>query len=104
MNYQLIIKNSVRVLSVLYFIATLDTWVNFIFPAFYEKYFSKLMLYEIFNRSGIDMYIFFCAVCLIILHITHIFKIEKKVFWLMTILLLLNLLLVFLEVRRHGDS
>jgi hypothetical protein len=76
--------------------------VKVLFPTFYNNIFSKLNIYAVYNIAG--GWLLLSVIVLIILHIMHIFKIEKKVFLALLILFLLNLLLIFLEVRRHGDS
>ena len=100
MSKNMIIQWLVRLVLFVYAIINIDAWVQILMPKFYNLYFSKLGVYEIFSLIG--GWLLLIVVGLIILHITHIFKIEKKVFWILVILFLLNLLLMYLEIRKNG--
>ena len=102
MNKNIIIQWLIRIVLLLYAIINFNAWVQVLVPKFYNIYFSKLGIYEIYNFLG--GWLLLVVIGLIILHITNIFRVEKKVFWILVILFLLNLLIMYLEVRRHGDS
>ncbi len=92
----------VRLVLCIYAIINIDAWVQILHPKIYDKYLYKLKVYKLDNLIG--SWLLLIVVALIILHITHIFKIEKKIFWILVILFVLNLLLMYLEVCRKGDS
>ena len=99
MNKQLIIYWLSRIVLLIYTIINIDIWLQVLFPHFYNDYFSKLCVYEVYDIIG--GWLLFIVIALIILHITHILRIEKKVFWIMLIVFLFNLVLMYLEIRKN---
>lgn len=86
----------------LYLTFIVNASIGFFAPNFYKTYVHDIGITSIYNTLG--GFVFFGILCYIILHITRILKIEKKYFWLMVSLLLFNLMLLFLEVLKQGDS
>lgn len=102
MNKPLIIKWIIRLIFFIYFIININLWAQQLTPIVFDKYFSKLNITTLYNNIG--LYVFLSVVLLLILHITNIFKIEKKIFWFILILFLTNLLLMYLEIKKQGDT
>ena len=85
-----------------YLIIIINLWIQQLAPIFYNKYFVNLNITTLYNIIGV--YILFGILILILLHVTNIFRLEKKIFWVIFFLFLSNLLLVYLELREQGDS
>lgn len=102
MKVQLIINWLSRIVLLVYILINIDFWIHVLLPTFYDKYYSKLCIYEVYNVIGV--WLLFVVISLIILHINQTIKIDRKVFWIMLIVFLLNLILMYLEIKKHGDS
>jgi hypothetical protein len=102
MTKSVVMNWGIRLVVIIYAIINLDAWLQVIAPTFFKEHIYKIGIRKIYNCIGV--WVLLLIVVLLILHITRIFKIEKKVFWIMLILFLGNLLLMYLEIRKHGDS
>lgn len=102
MTKSVVINWVIRLVVIIYAIINLDAWLQVLVPTFFKEHIYKIGINKIYNCIG--GWVLLLITALIILHISRIFKIEKKVFWVMLILFLGNLLLMYLEIRKQGDS
>jgi hypothetical protein len=100
--FKQIIKWISWVVIVVYGLINIDLWVQQLTPVFWGRYFSKVGIYYGLY-SIIGGWLLFIVVAMIILHITHILKIEKKVFWILLFFFLSNLLLMYLEIKSKSE-
>lgn len=102
LNKQLITRWVVYLTLIIYALINLDAWLRLLLPSFYEGYFSKIGIYDLYNKIGIWVLLF--VLLLIVLRLTKLLKMTRGIFWIMVIIFLGNLLLMYLEVLRHGDT
>ena len=96
------IKWSIRLVALVYGLLVFDDIISCVAPVFYRKVFSLLRLYDLFCAIG--GWVFLTVFSLLILHITHIFKLEKKVFWVLITFSLIFCIIVYLDILKNGDS
>lgn len=92
----------VKIAMLIYGLLCLMQWVNYLFYDVYSRYLYVASLHNIF--MGLGLILFFMQVGLLLLKVTHIIKMSGKLSIAMVLLLLSNLLLVYLEIMRQGDS
>lgn len=96
------ILKALRICIIVYGFLCLIQWVNYISYIFYTKYIYIASLHNLF--MGIGTSLFFTIFLVLLLKITRIIKIGWKLSLVMFLLLLSNLLLIYLEIRKQGDS
>jgi hypothetical protein len=77
-------------------------WIDYFFYDFYNKYIYVPSLHN--PQMTLGLVLFFVMICLLVLKITHIIKMSGKLSIVMLLLLLSNILLIYLEIRKQGDS
>ena len=101
-NKQMLLKWIVRIITSFYVIINIDSWIQVIVPAFFSKYIYQLGMYNIYNAIG--GWLLLLITLILIFHITNIYKIEKKIFWIILLFFLGNLFLMYLEIKSQGGS
>ncbi len=101
-NKQLILRWVGYPIIIIYALINVDAWVKILTPSFYDRFFSKIRIYDLYNNIG--FWILLATIILCVLHISKFLKMDKRVFWITVLVFLGNLLLIYLEIKRHGDA
>ncbi len=97
---QLFIRRVVNFSLMLCSIANIKNWFNFLMPTSYSNYFYIKGNYEIHNFIIYGN--FYLMIFIILLHFINRLSRVQVILWIL--LLASNFILVYLDLKKHGDT
>lgn len=104
MNKQLSnnIWRGIQYCMILYSVLIMKQYIQYFFPEFHNNYLFIPYIHNILMAIG--TIIFFLFLILLFFNVIHVIRIKKKLSLSMLLLLFSNLLLIYLEIIKQGDS